>query len=123
MEYLADGQEPGGPRDKLCPSEEPNEAMADRGPDGRMVRTSRCRANKPTNRDVRLPLELNLHNEPLVNAPQLLERGYENEVSTRDRLARTGADARIEESGAIGEVCLAIRPYGRYSSVRSGAMS
>jgi ribose 1,5-bisphosphokinase PhnN len=68
-------------------------------------------------------LELNLHNEPLVNAPQLLERGYENEVSTRDRLARTGADARIEESGAMGEVCLAIRPYGRYSSVRSGAMS
>jgi hypothetical protein len=55
MEYLADGQKPVGPRDKLCPSEEPNEAMADRGPDGRMVRTNRCRANKPTNRDVRLP--------------------------------------------------------------------
>ena len=122
MEYLADGQEPGGPRDKLCPSEEPNEAMADRGPDGRMVRTSRCRANKPTNRGG-VALELNLHDESLVNTPQLLERGYENEVSTRDRLARTGADARIEESGAIGEVCLAIRPYGRYSSVRFGAMS
>ena len=122
MYYLADGQEPGGPTDKLCPSEEPNEAMADRGPDGRMVRTSRCRANKPTNRG-EVALELNLHDEPLANAPQLLERGCENEVSTRDRLARTGADARIEESGAIGEVCLAIRPYGRYSSVRFGAMS
>ena len=27
--------------------------------------------------------------------------------------ARTGADARIEESVAIGEVCLALLPYGR----------
>ena len=52
-----------------------------------------------------------------------LERGHENEVSTRGCPARTGADARIEESGARGEVCLAIRPYGRYSSVRFGAMS
>ncbi len=38
MFVLAYGVSPGGPRDKLCPSEEPNEAMADRGPDGRMVR-------------------------------------------------------------------------------------
>jgi hypothetical protein len=64
-------------------------------------------------------LELNLHTEPLVNAPQLLNRGYENEVSTRDRLARTGADARIDESGAIGELRLAIRPYGRWYKLRS----
>jgi len=50
MDYLADGQEPGGPTDKLCPSEEPNEAMADRGPDGRMVPTIPWRAHTPTNR-------------------------------------------------------------------------
>ena len=37
--FLAYGSRPGGPTDKLCPSEEPNEAMADRGPDGRMVPT------------------------------------------------------------------------------------
>ncbi len=48
----------GGPRDKLCgrhcrllrPSEEPNEAMADRGPDGRMVPTNSWRTHTPTNR-------------------------------------------------------------------------
>jgi hypothetical protein len=51
MNFLADGQEPGGPRDKLCPCEEPNEAMADRGPDGRMVSTFPWRAHTPTNRD------------------------------------------------------------------------
>jgi len=56
MNFLADGQKPGGPRDKLCPSEEPNEAMADRGPDGRMVPTFPWRAHTPTNRDaMRLP--------------------------------------------------------------------
>ena len=45
--------------------------------------------------------------------PPLLERNHEHEVSTRDRLAGTGADARIEESVAMGEVYLALRPYGR----------
>ncbi len=55
MNFLAYGPQPGGPTDKLCPSEEPNEAMADRGPDGRMVRTDpTCRAHTPTNRDARL---------------------------------------------------------------------
>ena len=29
---LAPGIDPGGPTDKPCPSEEPNEAMAERGP-------------------------------------------------------------------------------------------
>ena len=51
MSYLAYGLPPGGPTDKLCPSEEPNEAMADRGPDGRMVPTVSWRARAPKNRD------------------------------------------------------------------------
>ena len=51
MKYLAYGFQPGGPRHKLCPSEEPNEAMADRGPDGRMVPTLQWRTHTPTNRD------------------------------------------------------------------------
>ena len=56
MSYLAYGLPPGGPTDKLCPPEEPNEAMADRGPDGRMVPTILWRADTPTNRDaMRLP--------------------------------------------------------------------
>jgi len=58
MNVLAYGREPGGPTDKLCgedtllrPSEEPNEAMAGRGPDGRMVPTNRWRTKTPTDRD------------------------------------------------------------------------
>ena len=51
MPYLAYGLRPGGPTDKLCPSEEPNEAMAGRGPDGRMVPTIPWRAHAPKNRD------------------------------------------------------------------------
>jgi hypothetical protein len=54
----------------------------------------------------------NFQIESLV-APQLLARSHENNVSTRDRPARTGADARIKESAASGEVRLALRPYGR----------
>jgi hypothetical protein len=50
MNYLAHDQEPGGPTGKLCPSEEPNEAMADRGPDGRMVPTIVLRTQTQTNR-------------------------------------------------------------------------
>ncbi len=57
--------------------------------------------------------KLNLQTEPLVNAPHLLAWSHEQEVSTRDRPARTGADARIAESEAKGEVRLALRPYGR----------
>ena len=68
-------------------------------------------------------LELNLQTEPLVEAPQLLKRSDEHPVSTRDRPARTGADARIEESAAKGEVRLALRPYGREVSVRFGSTS
>jgi len=54
----------------------------------------------------------NFQTEPLVDPP-LLERDHENKVSTRGRPARTGADTRIEESAVNGEVCLALRPYGR----------
>jgi len=61
----------------------------------------------------RFVLELNTHNEPLETVQSLLELNHELNVSTRDRPAKTGADARIEESGAIGEVRLALRPYGR----------
>ena len=56
-------------------------------------------------------LELNPPTEPIVAVPLLLERNHEHEVSTRDRPARIGADARIEESAAMEEVCLALRPY------------
>ena len=55
----------------------------------------------------------NRQTEPLGTVPPLLKRSHENNVSTRDRLARTGADARIEESAAMGKVCLALQPYGR----------
>jgi hypothetical protein len=55
MNRLASGIRPAGPEHELCPSEEPNEAMADRGPDGRMVPTflwralplRHCRAARP----------------------------------------------------------------------------
>ncbi len=49
--FLAYGEPPGGPTHKLCPSEEPNEAMAERGPDGRRVPTILWRTHTPTNRD------------------------------------------------------------------------
>jgi hypothetical protein len=42
-----------------------------------------------------------------------VELNHELNVSTRDRPARTGADARIEEPGAKGELRLALQPYGR----------
>jgi hypothetical protein len=58
-------------------------------------------------------LEPNPRTEPLVTAPPLLGRSHEHDVSTRDRPAKTGADARIEESVAMGEMGLALLPYGR----------
>ncbi len=71
------------------------------------TRASKSRCNE-------IALEPNRQAEPLVTVPQLLKRSDENNVSTRDRLARTGADARIEEeSAAMGEVRLATRHYGR----------
>ena len=53
MFRLVPGIDPGGPTDKLCPSEEPNEAMAERGPDGRMVPTAEWRTRQPSNRRAR----------------------------------------------------------------------
>jgi len=70
-----------------------------------------------------IALELNHQTEPLVTAPKLFHRSYESDVSTRDCPAKAGADARIEESAANGEVCLALQPYGRTFSVRFGAPS
>jgi len=60
-----------------------------------------------------IALDPNPQTEQLVEVLQLLERSHEREVSTRDRPAKTGADARIEESEAMGELRLALRPYGR----------
>jgi hypothetical protein len=57
--------------------------------------------------------ELNTHNEPLEQVQSLLELNHELNVLTRDRPAKTRADARIEESEANGELRLALRPYGR----------
>jgi hypothetical protein len=60
-----------------------------------------------------LAFDPNTLNEPLEKVQSLLELNDELNVSTRDRLARTGADARIQGSRATGEVRLALRPYGR----------
>jgi len=51
MFFLANEMNSKGPTDKLCPSEEPKEAMADSGPDGRMVPTLMWRTQTPNNRD------------------------------------------------------------------------
>ncbi len=59
MKFLADGARPEGPTDKLCPSEEPKEALAETGPDGRMVRTISWRTHTLMNRDARLPSNSN----------------------------------------------------------------
>ncbi len=53
--------------------------------------------------------ELNPLNEPLETVQSLPELNDEQNVSTRDRPARTGADARIEGSAANGETSLAPR--------------
>ena len=79
--------------------------------DGSHVTVENAHANE--SRCDGIALEPNRQTEPLVTAPPLLERSHEHEVSTRDRPAKTGADARIEESAAMGEVRLALRPYGR----------
>ena len=51
MFFLANDPHSKGPTDKLCPSEEPKEAMANKGPNGRMVPTRRWRTQTPNNRD------------------------------------------------------------------------
>ena len=63
MCLMAYGPQPGGPTAKLCPSEEPKEAMADRGPNGRMVPTILWRTHLLTNRDA-LTVPLNRRLRP-----------------------------------------------------------
>jgi hypothetical protein len=61
MNFLTNGKHPEGPTDKLCRCEEPKEAMADTGPDGRMVPTLMWRTQTPNNRDAMdLPSNLTL---------------------------------------------------------------
>ena len=43
-------------------------------------------------------------------------RGSKQEVSTRGRLAKAGADAGLHNRRRTGEVCRAIRPYGKKRS-------
>jgi hypothetical protein len=52
MNRLVSDTDPEGPSDKLCPSGEPNEAMADRVPDGRMVPTRAWRPRPLSHRCV-----------------------------------------------------------------------
>ena len=54
-----------------------------------------------------------------MGAP-LLQRNRARILSTRDRPAGTGADARIEGSVVTDEVRLAFLPYGRYVKRPSG---
>ncbi len=135
MNYLAYGPQPGGPTDKLCgedtllrPSEEPNEAKPAyprrdgrqrlRWKDGSHLAVENTHANE--SRWNEIVLEANHRIEPLITVPQVFQRSHEHEVSTRDRPARAGADARIEASAAMGEVRLALRPYGRNDKLRFG---
>ncbi len=121
MNFLANGLQPEGPTHKLCPSEEPNEAKQayprrdgrhrPRWKDGSHDPVESTAAND-SRRDGLTP-DPKSRTEPLVTVSPLLGWNHEPNISTRDRLARTGADARIEESEANGEVCLALRPYGR----------
>ncbi len=131
MNSLANGPQPEGPTDRLCPFEEPNEAkqayprrdgrQRPRWKDGSHLAVENTHANE--SRCNEIVFEANHPAEPLVTAPQLFHRSHEHEVSTRDRPARAGADARIEESAANGEVRLALRPYGRKFRLRSGSTS
>ena len=84
--------------------------------DGSHVDVESTHANE--SRCNQIALEPNRQTESLVTTPQLLKRSHENNVSTRDRLAGTGADARIEESAVMGKVRLALRPYGRKNRLR-----
>jgi hypothetical protein len=121
--HLTDGLEPEGPTRKLCgrhrrllrTSEEPNEAMASRQRPRWKDGSHDCVENTDANesRSDEIALEPRTCTEQLVNVPLLLERSYEPNVSTRDRIARTGADTRIEESAVNAKKRLALQPYGK----------
>ena len=108
MNFLANDPQPEGPTDKLCPSEEPNEAkqayprrdgrQRSRWKDGSHDLVESRHAND-SRRDGLIP-EPKPRTEPLVTVSPLLGWNHERKISTRDRPARTGADARIEESAA-----------------------
>jgi hypothetical protein len=90
--------------------------------DGSHVPVENTHANE--SRCNEIALESNPQTEPLVTVPPLLKRNHESNVSTRDRIARAGADARIEEeSVANGELRLALRPYGRTYKLRFHSIS
>jgi len=59
-----------------------------------------------------LIFESHLLDEPIGSDRPLLGPSPEHRISIRDCPARTGADARIGESEANGEVRLALRPHG-----------
>ncbi|HIL79971.1 MAG TPA: hypothetical protein EYG54_01760 [Myxococcales bacterium] len=63
-------------------------------------------------------MQSNTHSEPLETVQSLLELNDEFIVSTRDRPAKTEADARIAEFEANGELRLALRPYGSKFKLR-----
>jgi hypothetical protein len=65
------------------------------------------RANESRSKTV--AIEPSPETEQRVGVAQLLQLT----PSTRDRRASTGADARIEESEATGDLRLAILPYGK----------
>ena len=121
MNFLTNENSSEGPTGKLCPSEEPKEAkQAYPRRDGRQrPRWKDGSHAKVENTDAEQSrcdgpvIEPNPANEPLETVQSLLELTYEFNVSTRDRPARTEADARIEDSGANGELRLALQPYGR----------
>ena len=132
MNCMADGPPPGGPTDKLCGrhchrlrplrrTKRSDGRQRPRWKNGSHELVESTHANE--SRCDEIALEPNPQTEPLVEIPPLLGWNYEHEVSTRDRPARTGADAQSEESVAIGEVRLALRPYGRTNRLRSSSMS
>ncbi len=89
-------------------------ALADRGPDGRMVLTILSRAQTRTTRDAMDSPS----SRATGSAPAAARWNPQRKISTRYRPARTGADARIEGSGAIGEMRLAPRPCGSKFKLR-----
>ena len=64
-------------------------------------------------RSEQVAIETSPETEQRVEVAPLLQRNRARILSTRDRPARTGADARIEGSVVTGEVRLALLPYGR----------
>jgi len=92
-------------------TERSNGRQRPKGKDGSHDSVENTLANK--SRCICLAVEPTPQTEQLVTVPPMLGRKHEPKVSTRDRRAKTGADARIEEFTAIGELRLALRPYGK----------